>query len=149
MTNESVVAAAGRNRRNVVQKTTNALDWESTSETLHCCCGFRPFYTTGAAFLFLLVSHRRFITGKLSKLLKPKWHQSRPGTKSLTTTITAPRVDVQRASELLIQPLWNLCRIWISTDNFFFVKEGVLYAGSGTLNTQSLHEEGAREAVFC
>lgn len=47
---------------------------------------------------------------------------------------------------------FSLCKTFVEYGyllTILFVKEGVLYAGSGTLNTQSLHEEGAREAVFC
>lgn len=146
--NEAVVAAAGRNRKNLIvqNKIMNALDWETTSEILHCWCSFQRFYA--AAFLFLLVSCWRCIRAKLSKLLKSKRQQSKPG-NNLTTTTTAPCVDARWASELLFQPLWNLSRMWIFAVIIFFCQGQSLNASGGVLNTQSFHEERAKGAVFC
>lgn len=119
MVSKAVVAAAGRNRKNVVvqSKIMSALDWEPASETLHCCYGFQPFYSTAAAFLFLPVSGRRCITAKLSKVLKLKWQQkSRTGNRKLNNFYNSSMCWCTKsiwAADFRHVSWWNIFGIWV------------------------------------
>lgn len=124
MVSKAVVAAAGRNRKIVVvqSRIMNALDWEPASEILHCCYGFQHFYSTVAAFLFLLVSGRRCITAKLSKLLKLKGQQkSRTGNRKLNNfyySSTCWGTKNIWAADFRLLPWWNPSGTWIIGEVF-------------------------------